>query len=351
LKSLTRNLFIIPPEECDRKALQLVGGKASSLGELVKAGAPVPPFFTISSTAYQEFIKHNGLTSKINELNEANGEELLKLAAVIRNEMICSSYPQPLEEELRKAYRELARNWGSTAVRSSATFEDTAGASFAGQYETYLGVRTEEDFLKCVKQCYASLYSDRVVTYRQKLGLQQDGVYMAVITQALVKARSAGVMFTVNPVNGDPSIIVIESSWGLGEAVVKGEVIPDKYSINKVTKEVLEVRRSTNKPVKYEMLDNGSVIQISSEDNWPELSLSKEEAVQLANIGEKLEKRFGIPQDIEWAVDSRLEQPNNILIVQSRPVTIQTTVDKRSRQAMMNPLDRIVNTLLTGSKL
>lgn len=348
---LINDSMIITPEECNRNALPYVGGKASSLGELAKAGAPVPPFFTISSTAYKEFIRHNNITSKIRKLNEAGADNILELAAEVRNAMMESPLPPYVEETLKKAYREMAGKWGSLAVRSSATLEDIAGASFAGQYETYLGIRTEEDFLNSVKKCFSSLYTDRVVTYRHKLGMPHDCVYMAVITQALVKAKSAGVMFTVNPVNGDPSTIVIESSWGLGEAVVKGEVIPDKYVINKVTKEVLEVKKSTNKPVMYEMLDDGTVIQVNSYEASPELSLSQEEAVNLAKVGEKLERYFGHPQDVEWAVDKRLEPPHNIFLVQSRPVTIPTTVDKPSKQTKLNTMDRIIHTLLTGAKV
>lgn len=342
--------FIATPQECDKNSIPQVGGKAASLGELWKAEAPIPPFFTITSTAYREFIKHNNLTPLITKLNNISSGNLLKTATELRNAILGGAFPQKLEEELKKAYKELASKWNSLAVRSSATMEDAPKASFAGQYESYLGIRGEREFLEAIKKCYASLYTDRAVTYRQKIDISHDGIYMAVITQSLVNAKSAGVMFTVNPLNGDPSSIVIESSWGLGEAVVKGEVIPDKYTINKVTKEVLELRRSRNKSIKYVMLDDGSVVKKDCTDEAAELSLSQEEAVKLAEIGVKLEKYFGTPQDIEWVADNRLKTPNNIFIVQSRPVTTVTTVDKPSKQTSLNTMDRIINTLLTGSK-
>jgi len=210
----------------------------------VRAGAKVPPFFALSSEAYNDFIDYNSIRPLIDRIGKARGlEEVLRLAEEIRSSMLSGSFPQRLERELLSVFSELRSRWGSVAVRSSATREDASAASFAGQFETYLGVRGDDELLQSVMGCYASLYNDRAVTYRYRMGLPQDDVQMAIVVQGLVKARSAGVMFTVNPVNGDPSVIAIESSWGLGEAVVKGEVIPDRYLINKVTLEVLKIRR------------------------------------------------------------------------------------------------------------
>jgi len=349
---LANNQLIAAASECSKSLLPAIGGKAASLGELVKAGAPVPPFFVITSDAYRHFIQSNGLDHEIARLQNTSADEALKVAAKLRHQIVNSPFPTELEEKLVDAFKGLTSGWGSVAVRSSATLEDALEASFAGQYETYLGVRSDGEFLESVKKCFASLFTDRAVTYRMKMGLPQDSVRMAVIAQALVKARSAGVMFTVNPLNGDPSMVVIESSWGLGEAVVKGEVTPDKYSVNKISMEVLEVYRSRSKPVRYEMLEDGTVVRKdnAAEESW-EASLSLEEAVKLAEMGASLEKYFGAAQDIEWVVDQRRKFPENIFLVQSRPVTIKSTVSTPSKQSDLNPLDRIINTLLIGVKV
>lgn len=332
--------------------MSVVGGKAASLGEIVRAGARTPPFFTITSEAYKRFIKHNNLETKIKDLNSHNEEETLSKSIALRASIENGSFPPDLEHNLRRKFRELISGWSPLAVRSSATLEDAKGASFAGQYESYLGIRTEEELLHYLRKCYASLYTDRAIAYRYKMNLPQDGVYMAVIVQALVKARSAGVLFTVNPLNGDPSMVVIESSWGLGEAVVKGEVIPDRFSINKITREVLEMKNSSTKNVVYEALDDGSVEKHDASEKCRELSLSREEAIVLAEYGVKLEKYYGHPQDIEWSIDKRLNFPDNIFLVQSRPVTLPTTVEKTSSQSRISdPLERVVSVLLSGVKV
>ncbi|MEM0440418.1 MAG: PEP/pyruvate-binding domain-containing protein [Candidatus Caldarchaeum sp.] len=340
--------YILPAERCDKNVLRLVGGKAASLGEIVKAGCPIRSFLTITSEAYRKFIEYNKMQPLIVSLeNASTDEEIVMVSAKIRRHIQNGSYPQNLEQELRIAYRRFCSSWGPLAVRSSATLEDAPGASFAGQYDSYLGVRTEEDFLHYVKKCYASLYTDRAASYRHKLGLPQDNVAMAVVIQKLVKARSAGVMFTLNPLNGDPSVAVIESSWGLGEAVVKGEVIPDKYVVNKITKEIVESKHSRNKPVKYEMMDDGSVKRIANSTDNSSLSINEEEAVKLVEYGLRLEKYFHRPQDIEWVVD----KDSNIFLVQSRPVTVPTTVDRPSKQSnIVDTLDRVVASLLAGVK-
>jgi len=351
LKASNSYSFIKFPDECGAHNIHLVGGKASSLGELWKANAPVPPFFVITSEGFKEFIEYNRLWTTISRLDgvEHDEEKLLTLSKEVRDKILSASLPSTLDKELMTASQEIISVWGSIAVRSSATLEDVSEASFAGQYESYLGIKTSEQFYDAVIKCYASLFNDRAVVYRNRINKKHTDVYMAVIGQSLVRARSAGVMFTVNPLNGDPSVVVIESSWGLGEAVVKGEVIPDNYMISKVTGEVLRCRTSRTKPIKYESLDDGSVVMIKNPQEGPELSLSSGEAVFLADIGNRLEKYFGRPQDIEWVIDKRFNQPENIYVVQSRPVTVDCTVSRTSRQTGLGMMDRIIQTLLSGA--
>jgi pyruvate,water dikinase len=348
-----RGPFILLPEQCGREQRHLVGGKASSLGELVRAGAKVPPFFALSSEAYSDFIDYNSIRPLIDRIGKARGlEEVLRLAEEIRSSMLSGSFPQRLERELLSVFSELRSRWGSVAVRSSATREDASAASFAGQFETYLGVRGDDELLQSVMGCYASLYNDRAVTYRYRMGLPQDDVQMAIVVQGLVKARSAGVIFTVNPVNGDPSVIAIESSWGLGEAVVKGEVIPDRYLINKVTLEVLRFDVSPSKHVRYVPLDDGRVIRVETYERSGELSLEREEALELAKMGRSLEAHFGQPQDVEWVVGAGSGGEGDVFVVQSRPVTVATTVTRPSWQSSIeDPLERVLATLMKGVKV
>jgi pyruvate,water dikinase len=353
LKASNDYSFIKYPDECGAHNIHLVGGKASSLGELFRANVPVPPFFVITTKGFQEFMNYNNLLPAVSRLDnvEHDDEKLLALSKEIREKILTASLPKHLEKELGTAFHEIISVWGSIAVRSSATLEDVSEASFAGQYESYLGIKTSEQFYDAVIKCYASLFNDRAVLYRNRINKAHTNVHMAVIAQSLVRARSAGVMFTVNPINGDPSVNIIESSWGLGEAVVKGEVIPDSYMISKVTGEVLKLKTSKNKPIKYETLDDGSVVKVENPPEGPELSLSKEEAVFLGDIGIKLEQYFGRPQDIEWVVDKRFKPPENIFVVQSRPVTVNTTVSKASRQTGLNIMDRIIQTLMAGARV
>ncbi len=348
-----RGLLILLPEHCGRERQDLVGGKASSLGELVRAGAKVPPFFALSSKAYDEFIEYNRVRPLVEKIGKTRDlQEVQGVAEEIRSSILSGSFPQRLESELLRAFSELVNRWGSVAVRSSATREDAVVASFAGQFETYLGVRREDEFLQSVKGCYASLYNDRAVAYRHRMVLPQDDIQMAVVVQGLVRARSAGVMFTVNPVNGDPSVIAIESSWGLGEAVVKGEVIPDRYLINKVTLEVLRLDISPSKHVRYVPLDDGLVVRVETNERSGELSLEREEALELARMGKSLEAYFGHPQDVEWVVGTGLGGEEGVFVVQSRSVTVATTVSRPSWQSSIDdPLERVLAILMRGVKV
>lgn len=345
--------LIVPPEFCGRENQHLVGGKASSLGELVRAGARVPPFFVLSSETYRTFVEHNRIDRLLDRIGAVRDlEAVQELAERIRSSIITGSFPQDVERRLLDAFSEIQSTWGSVAVRSSATREDTAVASFAGQFETFLGIRREDEFLQAVKGCYASLYNERAVTYRYKMGMPQNDVRMAVIVQGLIRARSAGVMFTVNPVNGDPSVIAIESSWGLGEAVVKGEVIPDRYLINKVTLDVLRLDVSPGKHVRYLPLEDGRVIRVESYERSGDLSLEKGEAIELARMGRSLEDHFGQPQDVEWVVGTALDGTSGIFVVQSRPVTVATTVSRPSWQSHIeDPLERVLAILMKGVRV
>jgi pyruvate,water dikinase len=205
------------------------------------------------------------------------------------------------------------------AVRSSATTEDAADASFAGLQDTYLWVTSLEQTLRKVRSCWASLYSVESVTYRRKRGLPEDGVAMGVVVQKMVNARTAGVMFTRSPTTGDRSVMTIEGAWGLGSAVVGGEVTPDRWVVGKITGEI-SVREISEKAIQHVPAAAGGIDEIAVAESLRRAPcLSDEELQALRTIGRKVERHYGRPQDIEWAVE---RETNAILLLQSRPETV-----------------------------
>ncbi|MEM3922283.1 MAG: PEP/pyruvate-binding domain-containing protein, partial [Nitrososphaerota archaeon] len=226
-----------------------------------------------------------------------------------------------------EAYRELSKKIGVkdvyVAVRSSATAEDLPGASFAGQQETYLNVRGEDDLLESVRKCWSSLFTPRAIFYRTEKGFRHEKVLISVAVQKMVNSRSAGVMFTIHPVTGDRNIIVIESVWGLGEAIVSGAVTPDHFEVDKNTLRIL-AKNIVKKEVEY-VRDpkTGKTIHAKVPPERQDTpSLTDEEVVELARIAKLIEQHYGTPQDIEFAVDRDLAFPQSIFIVQSRPETV-----------------------------
>jgi len=332
----------------------LVGGKAVGLMKLSKAGVPVPPGFVLTSEAYRLFVEETGIASYIKYVLEeviqtGSPNEYEKAAELIRSKFIRSAMPHHLHEVIVQAYRQLAKKIGvenpRVAVRSSATVEDLPEASFAGQQDTYLNIVGEEDLVEYVKRVWASLWTARALSYRDSLNIEHESALMAVIVQKMVNARSAGVMFTVHPVTGERDKIVIESAWGLGEYVVAGKVTPDQFIVDKKTLEIVERRiRRKDKALLYDE-DLKSNVEVTLPDDpsglddikksnpaiaryiekfsmyAEEPSLSDDEVKALAMLGLKIEEYFGKPMDIEWAADMDLNPPNNILILQARPVT------------------------------
>jgi pyruvate,water dikinase len=229
--------------------------------------------------------------------------------------------PSDVLDEISAAHAELCTSGAQTpvAVRSSATTEDASDASFAGLQDTYLWVTSLADTLRRVRSCWASLYSVESVSYRRKRGMPEEGVAMAVVVQKMVNARTAGVMFTRSPTTGDRSVITIEGAWGLGSAVVGGEVTPDRWVIGKITGEI-PVREISDKHIQHAPAAGGGVEEVPVPDELrKEACLSDEELQALRAVGRKVEKHYGRPQDIEWAVE---RDTNAILLLQSRPETV-----------------------------
>jgi len=319
----------------------LVGGKGANLGEVAKL-ATVPPGFIVTSEAFRYFQQSVGLAERIREVLNAyiksgEPEEYEKASAEIRRMVEEAPLPPELEKAIVEAYMRLGEEVGikdvAVAVRSSATAEDIPEASFAGQQDTYLNVRGAEKVVYYVKKVWSSLYTARALYYRDKMGIPHEKSLMAVVVQKLVNARSAGVIFTLDPTNGDTSKVVIEASWGLGESVARGLVTPDEYVVDKATFKIVEKRISPKKVavVRDEAGLTREVELPLEKANAP--ALSDEEAVELAKMAVKLEQHYGHALDIEFAVDADLPFPRNLFILQARPETVWSRKAERRKAA------------------
>src|SRR4030043_1880184 len=230
-------------DKAGKEAIGLVGGKNASLGELIRADIPVPPGFSVTTETYGEFLSGGGLKEKIESLlskiDIQDVSSLENVSKVIRQLMAEATFSKRIEEEISFNYQALAQVIDvpdlPVAVRSSATAEDLPGASFAGQQDTFLWVQGSDEVLEKIKLCMSSLFTPRAISYRIKMGFPHEKVLISVGVQKMGDARAAGVMFTLNPLNGDPSRVVIEGNWGLGETVVAGLCNPDKFGVDKGT--------------------------------------------------------------------------------------------------------------------
>ena len=316
--------YVIPFEQIGIQDVPLVGGKNASLGELTRIGIPVPPGFALSVRFYRDFLIESGLTDYIRKqlggLDIDNVEELQKVGARIRARILSSSFPANLDKAIMEGY--LTLSGGAplpVAVRSSATTEDLAGASFAGQQDTYLNVVGEEKVLDCAKKCIASLFTDRAISYRAKMGFDHIDVGLSVGIQTMVNSEAAGVMFTIDPDSGNENFIVIDSSWGLGESVVSGKVIPDKFFIYKKTAEIVG-RRLGQKEVFAKYDSTGTTVVNTPQKRRAHFSLTREQIKVLVEHARKIEDHYAKRMDIEWAVEG-----GRVYILQARPETVQSS--------------------------
>ena len=321
-------------ESADR---ELLGGKFGSLAEMTAAKLAVPPGFGITTEAYRTFIAGGELGDRLKDAcAEAVKADLLdveRLSAEIAEAIRSAPMPRELEDAIRQAYAELERRTGMTrvpvAVRSSGASEDLEGASFAGQYDTFLWIQGADAVLTYVRECWAGLFGPAVLTYKpagHDLPVVATGeLAMCVGVQQMVPARAAGVMFTLDPVTGDRSKVVIESCWGLGEGVVKGDITPDRCRVDKVTLEVLQLEISA-KTEEYRFdPDAGEVRLLPVEAERQELGCLEDASVlELARLAKTIERHCGAPQDIEWAVDENAD----VFVLQVRPETVWSSKER-----------------------
>jgi pyruvate,water dikinase len=308
--------------DCTAERRPLVGGKAASLGTLLGQGFQVPPGFAITTSAYREYVEHNRLGPQLDELlRDCTTVDAQQRASEQIHTLFDSSAPSPaLEAEVRAAYARLGDGQAvPVAVRSSATAEDLADASFAGQQETYLWIMGADEVLRHVVRCWASLFTAQAIAYRAHLRTPVTDLAMGVVVQRMVPAEAAGVMLTIDPVTGDRSAIVIEAAYGLGAVVVNGEVDPDRVCVDKG---LLAIRsRSVGaKTVAYRFDPSieGTRLEEVPRELQTKPCLSDDEFIGLARLGKQLEQALGRTQDVEWAMGPGRE----LFLLQARPETV-----------------------------
>lgn len=350
--------YILWFEECNKDSVSLVGGKNANLGEMVNAGIPVPPGFAVTSQSFQCYMDEAGLWDKVREtLSDVSPDDIKGVShagASIRQAILSTPIPDEIQKEIVTAYGSLCDKCGATdlpvAVRSSATAEDLDDASFAGQQDTYLWIWGNDEVVKATHECWASLFTDRAITYRMRVGFPQDGVLISVAIQKMVNSRSAGVMFTLDPVTGDRSKITIDANWGFGESIVQGMVSPDSFIIGK---NPLSIKQSIigQKDQKFVANGCGTVVEAVPFDDQVIPCISVAEIKEIAKMGLLIEKHYGSPQDIEWAVDMDLPFPENIFSTQSRPITAAGKSDFKKeilKEKGKSDADHIIDLMLKG---
>lgn len=332
-------------ENLERGDVALVGGKNSSLGEMVQRlgamGIDVPPGFATTAEAFRGYIEHNKLFDTIKDTTEALAAGKITLHAAgdhIRKSIVAGDWPEHLRDSIAEAYRELSRRAGqedlSVAVRSSATAEDLPDASFAGQQETYLNVVGEAELLEACRKCYASLFTDRAITYRTIQGFDHTEVALSIGVQQMVRSDigGSGVMFSIDTESGFDKAVLINAAWGLGENVVQGAVTPDEFQVFKpfLSREgclpIIEKKLGAKEKKMIYSSDPGAPVKNvpTSKAERTRYVLSDAEVVELARQAAEIEKHYGLPMDMEWAKDGIT---GRLYIVQARPETVQSRVD------------------------
>ena len=317
--------FILPFSKVDKNSVDKTGGKGASLGEMTKAGFPVPPGFVILANAFDYFVNESPkakvaeteieIAAQLEKINFDDPNSIDKASNVIRDIIHDTKIPKEIAAVIRKSFAEL--NTKFVAVRSSATAEDSDVASWAGELETYLDT-TEDDLLLNVKKCWSSLYTPRALFYRYEKKLSDQKVLVAVVVQGMIESEISGISFTVHPVTKDYNQMIIESGWGLGEAIVSGQITPDSYIVDKTDFSLLDVNVAEQEKMIVRSKDK------KSGTDWIELPADKktkqkltgEQIVELAKICKEIEDHYEKPQDIEWAYAS-----GKFYITQSRPIT------------------------------
>ncbi|KKT66589.1 MAG: Phosphoenolpyruvate synthase [Candidatus Woesebacteria bacterium GW2011_GWA2_44_33] len=337
--------FVLWFDEIDKDDIALVGGKGANLGEMTKVGFPVPDGFVVTAAAYDEFIGDNHLKTKIHQvldsLDPSDTVSLERASRQVRKMVSAAPVPEKVAAAVMKTYLKLGKTtkvsdtfFGVSdtlvAVRSSATAEDLPDASFAGQQETFLNVVGESNVINKVREAWASLFTPRAIFYRQEKKFDHFKVKIAVPVQRMVQSESSGVMFTINPVNNDKSVVVVEAIWGLGELIVQGSVTPDHFEILKRDLSIInkQINRQTKMMIrKLNGFETENEILAVAKNKQEKPKISDKTAVEIAELGIKLQQHYFFPQDAEWAVEK-----GKIYLVQTRPVTTMKIIEGRGKR-------------------
>jgi phosphoenolpyruvate synthase/pyruvate phosphate dikinase len=330
------------------------GGKSSTLGELIAAGIPVAPGFAVSTGAFRAFVRGAGLEGKLAaelaRVTAGDVDTVVSVSHAIGEAMRFAPLPPPVREEIAHAYEALAAETGISeppvAVRSSALGEDGEDATYAGQLESYLWIRGADHVCDAVRDCWVSLFGPPAIAYRAHVG--DDEPAMGVAVQLMVDAEVSGVLFTCNPVTADPSMVAVNASWGLGLAVVGGEVTPDDFLVSKVTGEVVRERIHV-KEIEYVPDEGGrGAVRAPVPEERREVACLDGVALDaLVEVGRRVERGFGSHQDVEWAIARGRPLPDGLFVLQSRPVT--GLPERRARAATgVSAMARVMSTFGAG---
>ncbi len=324
--------------QIDKEDVSLVGGKGANLGEITKAGFNVPDGFIITSHAYYDFIRENNLSIKIRHLlSSANFDDSKSLEQVskhIKNVINKGNLSKDLVNEILQAYKKLGEPL--VAVRSSATAEDLANASFAGQQETFLNVKGDAVLIEKIKEGWASLFNTRAIFYRHQQKFDHIKTGIALVVQKMIESEKSGVMFTIDPITNDKKTVVIEAVLGLGEMIVQGEVNPDHYEVDKEDLTIKSKKISIQDHLLRKSGTANKKIKLSKKDASKQ-KISDAQIKELALVGRKIEKHYYFPQDIEWAIEK-----NNIYIVQTRAVTTTHTDKQKEKTVEHIPASKLI---------
>jgi len=323
--------FLKPFKELSIKSVGIAGGKGASLGEMLKAGIPVPDGFVVLATTFDRFVEETDINVEIDaQLDKVNKDDVNSIdeaSRIIQGLILKKKMPKDIGGEILEEFHKLKnqkskiknkeslRDGFVVAVRSSATAEDSSSASWAGELDSFLMV-TEKNLLDCVKRCWASLFTPRAIFYRIEKGMSDIKVSVAVVVQKMIKSEVSGIVFTVHPVTADKNQMIIEAGYGLGEAIVGGLITPDAYVVDKVSKEILDINIAEQE-IKIVRDAKGLTKEAKTSANERESQkLNGKEVLELAEICKNIEKHYGFPCDIEWA-----REGGKFYIVQSRPIT------------------------------
>ena len=310
-------------DELSKDSLNVAGGKGANLGEMSKSNFPIPPGFVVGAESYYEYIKLHRIDKMIEEILlplDVNDTKKLNIASeTLSNAIMAGTVPKEMSDQIIDSYNELKKRTGAdteyVAVRSSATAEDLPSASFAGQQASFLNVFGEAGLIDAVKQCWASLFTPRSIFYRSEQQFDHRKVKLAVVVQHMVQSEKAGVFFTVDPISQDVNKMTIEGAYGLGETVVSGALTPDTYIINKKSLDIID-KKIAKQDWMLTKVGEKNVKATIKKDFQQMQKMSDAQIQELAKIGRNIEKHYGWPQDIEWAVEG-----GKVYIVQSRPIT------------------------------